>query len=144
LPLLQCRGLSGICFCRLCVLNDGVESCSPVPGVHKHPAHSAVCPLQFLVYHSVFFGGVFFFFLQCWGQSVQEPMLVSPRGGCGNTACHLFAHLVVGVSQAGLEPSSGSTGALLFSQCNVAWRSFVPAGGSGRQEFCFFLVVFSC
>jgi hypothetical protein len=47
------------------------------------------------------------------------------------------------VSQAGLEPVSGGTGALLFSQCNVAWRSFVWAGGSECQSFdsswCFFL-----
>jgi hypothetical protein len=34
------------------------------------------------------------------------------------------------VSQAGLEPASGSTGALLFSQCNMAWRRFVLARGS--------------
>jgi hypothetical protein len=33
------------------------------------------------------------------------------------------------VSQAGLEPVSGRAGALLFSQCNVAQRSFVQAGG---------------
>jgi hypothetical protein len=32
------------------------------------------------------------------------------------------------VSQAGLEPASGDTGALLFSQCKVVWRSFVQAG----------------
>jgi hypothetical protein len=30
-----------------------------------------------------------------------------------------------------LELASGGTGALLFSQCNVAWRSFIEAGGSG-------------
>jgi hypothetical protein len=28
-----------------------------------------------------------------------------------------------------LEPASGGVGALLFSQCNVAWRSFVQSGG---------------
>jgi hypothetical protein len=37
----------------------------------------------------------FFFFLQGRGQSVQGTMLIFPRGGCGSTACHLFAHLLV-------------------------------------------------
>jgi hypothetical protein len=49
----------------------------------------------------------------------------------------LGAHLLdmPNVSQAGLEPASGGVGALLFSQCNVAWRSFVRARGSGCQSF---------
>jgi hypothetical protein len=46
------------------------------------------------------------------------------------------------VFQAGLELASGSVGALLLSQCNMAWRSIVWAGGSGCQSFdsswCFF------
>jgi hypothetical protein len=39
------------------------------------------------------------------------------------------------VSQADLEPASGGSGALLFFQCNMAWRSFVQAWGSGCQCF---------
>jgi hypothetical protein len=39
------------------------------------------------------------------------------------------------ISQAGLEPASGGMGALLFSQFNVAWSSFVPAGGSECESF---------
>jgi hypothetical protein len=62
-------------------------------------------------------------------------MLVYPRGGYGSTSCHLFAHLLVCISQAGLELMSDSTGALLFSQCNVAWRSFEQAGSLGCQSF---------
>jgi hypothetical protein len=93
-------------------------------------------PFQFLVYYSVFL------FLQGGGHSVQGAMLVYPRVSCGNTICHLFAHLLVCVSQAGLELVSVGAGALLFSQCNVAWRSFVWAGGSGCWNFasssCFF------
>jgi hypothetical protein len=58
--------------------------------------------------------------------------------------CHLFAHLLVCISQAGLELDSGSMGALLFPQCNVVWRTFVWAGGFRVSEFCFFLVVFFC
>jgi hypothetical protein len=51
--------------------------------------------------------------------------------------------LPVGLSlQAGLEVAFGSVGVLLFSQCNVAWRSFVQAGGLGCRSFdsswCFF------
>jgi hypothetical protein len=44
----------------------------------------------------------------------------------------LVAHLfdLLNVSQAGLEPVSGSMAALLFSQGNVAWRSFPWARGS--------------
>jgi hypothetical protein len=37
---------------------------------------------------------------------------------------------MLNVSQAGLELASGGMGTLLFSQCNMAWRSFVQAGGS--------------
>jgi hypothetical protein len=59
------------------------------------------------------------FFLMGKGQSVQGPMLAYPRGSCGNTTYCLFAHLLVCISQAGLEPASGGTGALLFSQCNA-------------------------
>jgi hypothetical protein len=46
------------------------------------------------------------------------------------------------VSQAGLEPASGGVAAILFSQCNVAWRSFPQARGSGCRSFdspCFFI-----
>jgi hypothetical protein len=41
----------------------------------------------------------------------------------------LFVHLLVGLSQAGLELASGGTEALLFSQCNMVWRNFVQTGG---------------
>jgi hypothetical protein len=46
---------------------------------------------------------------------------------------HLFG--LPNVSQAGLELASGNLGALLFSQCNVAWRSFLQPRGSGCQSF---------
>jgi hypothetical protein len=36
---------------------------------------------------------------------------------------HLFG--LLNVSQIGLEPVSGGGRALLFSQCNVAWRCFL-------------------
>jgi hypothetical protein len=34
-------------------------------------------------------------FCRAVGQSVQGSMLVYPRGGCGNTICHLFADPLV-------------------------------------------------
>jgi hypothetical protein len=46
-----------------------------------------------------------------------------------------FPGLLVWFSQAGLELASGSMGALLFSQCNMALRIFVEVGGSGCQCF---------
>jgi hypothetical protein len=95
------------------------------------------CTLPLLLH--VLFSSLFiielFFFFQGRGQSSQGAMLIYPRGSCGNAACCLFAHLLFCISQADLEPVSGSAGALLLSQCNVAWRSFVQAGGSGCQSF---------
>jgi hypothetical protein len=39
---------------------------------------------------------LFSFFLCVWGggQTAQRAMLVDPRGGCGDTICRLFAHLL--------------------------------------------------
>jgi hypothetical protein len=45
---------------------------------------------------------------------------------------HLFG--LPKVSQASLEPVYGSGTALLFSQCNVVWRSFLQARGSGYRS----------
>jgi hypothetical protein len=39
------------------------------------------------------------------------------------------------ISQAGLELVSGGAGALLFSQCNMVWRSFLWTGVLGCQSF---------
>jgi hypothetical protein len=69
------------------------------------------------------------------GQSIQGTMLVYPRCSCGKSTCCLFAHLLVLMSQAGLELAPGSMGALLFSHCNTVWRSFVRAIGSGCLGF---------
>jgi hypothetical protein len=62
--------------------------------------------------------------------------LCFPRDGCGSTTCCLSTHLLVHISQVGLElVASGSIEALLFSQCNVVWKSPVRAGGSGYLRF---------
>jgi hypothetical protein len=116
------------CFSSLCLLKVCTELSSlPPPTLFcMLRAPRPLCCV--FLFSSLFI--IQFFFL--WGgvQSVQGAMLVYPRGGCGNAMCHLFAHLLVCVSQAGLELASGITGALLFSQWNVMWRSFVRASGS--------------
>jgi hypothetical protein len=130
--LLQWRGVPASYSFRLCLLKVPMEFSSlslPPSLVHsEHPTPSAACPYQVLIYYSVFFfAGL--------GQSVQGAMLVYLRGGCGSRVCCLFAHLLVCISQAGLEPASDGMGALLVSQCNVVWRSFVQAGGLGCRGF---------
>jgi hypothetical protein len=53
------------------------------------------------------------FFCMAWGQSVQGAMLFYPRGGCGNTTWHLFAHLLV----CHMSPKQ------VWSWCVVVWES---------------------
>jgi hypothetical protein len=100
------------------------------------PLHPLLCVL----FSSLFIISFCFFFFFCslW----VSLSLVYPRDSCRNTICFLFAQLLVCVSQAGLEQASAGMGALLFSQCNVVWRSFVRDGDLGCQSFasswCFF------
>jgi hypothetical protein len=106
-------------------------------------APSRLCCVSFSV-PCLLFRFFLLFFLWGRGQSVQGAMLVYLRGGCGSTTCYLFAHLLVCISQADLELVSGGVGALLVSQCNMVWRSFVRAGGSGCQSFAYSWWFFSC
>jgi hypothetical protein len=92
------------------------------------PELKAPCPLCYMSFSVPCLLFSFFFFLQGWDQSVQGSMLVYPRGGCGSTVCHSFAHLLVCTSQAGYEPVSVSTGALLVTPCIVACGSYVCVG----------------
>jgi hypothetical protein len=80
---------------QACLFKVRMGAC-PFPFVRssRHPALFATCPFQFFVFYSVFFP-------QGRSRTVQGAMLVYPRGGCGDTTCHLFAHLLVCVSQAG-------------------------------------------
>jgi hypothetical protein len=57
------------------------------------PSLLLVLFFQLLIIQGFFLGGG-------GGQSVQGAMLIFLRGGCGRTTCHLFAHLLVCVSQA--------------------------------------------
>jgi hypothetical protein len=90
---------------------------------------------QFFVYCS------FFCFVLCFcrGEEVSLPRGLCcfipwvARGILHDTWCSPVGML--DVSQAGLELVSGGAGALLVSQCNVAWRNFVRARGSGCQSF---------
>jgi hypothetical protein len=54
----------------------------------------------------------------------------------------LIGALFICISQAGLGLMSAGMGVLLFSQCNMAWRSFLQAEGSQCWSFdsswCFF------
>jgi hypothetical protein len=133
---LSLAGCQPFCLFSLCLLKVPVENSSlPLPPslVHlQHPAPSAACSFSV----SCLLFRFFFFCCGMGGQSVQEAILVYPRGGVGilHDAC-LLTCWSVDVSQAGLEPVSGGTGALLFSHCNVAWRSFVWAGGSRCGSF---------
>jgi hypothetical protein len=53
---------------------------------------------------------------------------------------HLFS--LPNVSQAGLEPVVVVAAAHLFSQCNVAWRSFPQARSSGCRSLTFLGALF--
>jgi hypothetical protein len=80
----------------------------PSSGVLRHPpSPPLLCvPFHFLVYYSVFFCSA--------GVSLSRGQWgFIPGVAVGNTMCCLFAHLLVCVSQAGLEPVSGGVGALL-------------------------------
>jgi hypothetical protein len=88
---------AGYC-CRLCLLKVCAETLpSPFLQCTQGTPPSLLCVL----FHFLFI--IHFFFLWGRGQTVQGAMLVYPRGGCGDTMCRLFAHLLVCISQAGLE-----------------------------------------
>jgi hypothetical protein len=123
------RPLLAFCLSSLCLLKVLVEISSlllPPSPVHlQHPASSAACSFSVpcLLFRFFFWGGWVcpwdYAGLSQWCLWEYHVMLIcSPVG-------------LLDVSQAGLELAYGDAGALLFFQCNVAWRSFVWAGGSG-------------
>jgi hypothetical protein len=96
--LLWWKGLPASYCCRLCLLKVHVKSSTLLlPPSLVHSKHSTLCSMSFSV------PCLLFSFLWGGGQSVQGDLLVYPRGGCGSTTCHLFAHLLVCVSHAGLS-----------------------------------------
>jgi hypothetical protein len=115
------------CLSSLCLLNVCVEISSST-NLLLWCTQSTLPPFLHVLYSSLFIIQYFFFRAEV---SLPRGYAGLSRGTCGNTACCLFVHLLVCISQAGVEPASGNAGALLFSQCNVAWRSFVWLEGSG-------------
>jgi hypothetical protein len=102
--------------------------------LRAHPPLLCVS-FQFLFYCSVFFV-FFFFFCRARGPSAQGAMLIYSRvtGGILHDAWSSPVDLL-NFSQTGLEPATGGTEAPLFYLCNMAWRSFPWARGSGCQSF---------
>jgi hypothetical protein len=67
---------------------------SPFSGVLREPC--SLCCVFFISSLFIIQLGILFLFSGCGGgQSVQGTMLFYPRGGCGNTTCCLFAHLLI-------------------------------------------------
>jgi hypothetical protein len=91
-----------------------------------HPTSSVVCSFSVpCLLFSFFFCGV--------GVSLPSGLCWFIPGVTGGIPCGAWCSPVGlwNVSQAGLESVSGSAGALLFSQCNMAWRIFLQANSSG-------------
>jgi hypothetical protein len=99
----------------------------------------ALLPFQALFINQVFF----FFLLQVRGHSVQGAMLVFPMVSWEKTVCLLFAHFGLCLPS-WFEPVSGDTGALLFSQCNMAWRALGRLGVQDVRVLLLFGVFFFC
>jgi hypothetical protein len=85
----------------------------------------------------IFSFGVFFGFFAGCGSVCPGSYAGLFQGLLGEYHVTLGTHLcgMPNVSLAGLELVSGSMGTFLFSQYNVAWRSFVWDRGSGCQNF---------
>jgi hypothetical protein len=115
------------CLCSLCLLmwNSAPCSSSLLWCTFSNSTPLLCVSFQFLVYHSVF---IFFFIVQF----VQWAMLVYSRGGCGNTTwCLVLTCLVCWMSSKQVRCWHLVAEALLFSQCNSAWRSFPRVRGTG-------------
>jgi hypothetical protein len=161
-PFLQWRGLPSGHLCNLCSLQVCVERSSLL--LHPSPveklASCLICKFCLLKVHvksssllpPPFLGSLKAPYPFCCMFIIQgfffctvgvSPSRVYSRGGCGSTACCLFAHLFVCITKAGLEPESGSTGALLVSQCNMVWRSLLQAGSLGCRSFAYSWCYFS-
>jgi hypothetical protein len=89
---------------------------------------SASCPFCcVLVFSSLFIVQYIFFCQVGGGRSAQGAMLVYLKGGWGNTMWHLvLTCLVFRMSPKQVwNQCLAAGGALLFSQCKVAWRNFL-------------------
>jgi hypothetical protein len=84
-------------FSCLFSLREGM----PLPHFLELRAPHPLCYMSFFFQLLVYYSVCFFLFSLGGSQSVQGAMLICPRVVCGSTTCHLFAHLVVCISQAG-------------------------------------------
>jgi hypothetical protein len=112
--------LSNHLFTNVCM---EISSLPLPPYVVHLQSSSPLCCLQ--VFRGFFLWG---------GQFVKGAMLIYPRGGWGSTAwCLALTCLVCWMSprQFWSQHPVMVVSALLFSQCNVMWRSFLWSGGSG-------------
>jgi hypothetical protein len=134
------------CLSSLCLLKVHAEISSlPSPFLwcpYSTPSPLLYVPFQFLVYCSVIY--LFIIFVG-QGVSLSGGYVGLSQGWLWEYHMSLGVHLLAArCPQAGLEVASGGAVSLLFSQCNVSWRSFPQARGLGCQSFdsswCFFSV----
>jgi hypothetical protein len=129
---------------------SGDEFCGPLPAVgpsafpvfaywkfawRSAPCYSPLLWCDFSVQPPLLCA-VFFFFAGD-GQSAQGAMLIYPRDGWGNTSwCLVLTCFVCWMSPKQVwSQHLMVVRDILFSQCNVTWRSFPLARGSGCQSF---------
>jgi hypothetical protein len=105
---------------------------SPSPSLvcSEHPALSAACPFQFLVYYSVFFVG--------WGSVCPEGYVCLSQGWLWEY-CMLLICSPVGLH---LPGRSGASIPVFSVYCGV--EKLCTGWGFRELEFCFFLVFFFC
>jgi hypothetical protein len=121
----------------LCLLNVPVEISSlllpPFSG-----ALTAPCPLccMFLFSSLFIIQGFLFHFFAGPGVNLSRGLWFIPGVAVGIPHdAYLLTCWSAGCLPSRWELASGSTGVLLFSQCNMVWRSFVWAGDKGCQSF---------
>jgi hypothetical protein len=129
------------CLSGLCLLKVHVEMRSlllpPSLVQLQHPAPSAVCSFSVPCLFS------FCFFFAGLGEVSLSRWLCLFIPGVAEGKTHKSWHSSVDLHlPSRLELVSGSMGALLLSQYNMAWRSFLWAGGSGYRSFTSSFLVF--
>jgi hypothetical protein len=143
-PLLQGNGSLAVYFSRLVYwkfVQSSALCLSPIPWCSQGtPPLLLNVPFQFLVYYSV----LFCFFLWGGSQSVQGAMLVYPKVSCRNTVYHLFAHLLVCISQQVCSWYLAVQKPSCFLSIMWCGEALYGLGRFRASEFCFFFLFFFC
>jgi hypothetical protein len=142
LPYFRQR-LITFCIFSLCLLKVSMEI-SSLPFYPSQVCFLQLCPFCcVLVFSSLFIVQFFGFFLG--GSVCQGAMLVYPRGGWGNTVWNLALTCLVWWKSPKQVWSLdlAMVRALFICQCNVVWRSFLPARGSGCQSLILLSALFT-